>query len=205
MIQPSSEDQYPATCDQWKTLESADERIRFSEIMRLMDDRYDGLSPEQLDLWVARRNDVGKRAVLLGLFDSDARIKQVIAVTVRDASDSRVAQRAISMVGVASDELDHSQIDDEAIRDWLANIVLAAKQYFGCPTVYETMRPKTMTFKPMQRMHDFMTEGIVVRQPNAPDRTLKATVTESNDRGHTVFLRLRLEQLDCSAPAAPIT
>jgi len=186
----------------WKVLSSVEEHVRFSEIMRLMDERYSALSPKQLNLWMERKSAADKEAVLLGLFDSDDQIRQVIAFTVRAASENRPEQRAISMVGVAADELDHSQIDDEVIGGWLANIILAARQQFGCPTVYETMRPKTMTFKPMQRMHDFMMEGIVVRQADDPDHAWKATVIESNDRGHTVFLRMSLEEVDCSESSA---
>ena len=184
----------PGTQGAWNAIVSASGRSRFAEIMRQMDVRYRGLSAEELDRWMQRNEDRGRRPLLAGLRSRNGMIIQVAGFTERKRTDGRPPQRVLCMTGV--DPAAWPRVSPEAVSDmavWLAELIRCAAVCFGRPVDIEAIRPKTMTYGPMQEMHDCMYDGLRVRIPEEPDMWLRAQVREQNDRGHAVFLRIRVD------------
>jgi len=77
-----------------------------------------------LDSWIASKSDANRQAVLLGLFDKQDNIKQVIAFTVRSATGERAEQRASAMMGVVIEEKNDTLIYSAVVAGWLRSFVL---------------------------------------------------------------------------------
>jgi len=71
----------------------------------------------------------------------------------------------------------------------------AMAQQFGVPTTYKLFHPKTMTWKPMQRLHDLMQHGLTIQPPDRSQKPLRADVSDENDRGDALFWRISLSEL----------
>ena len=182
----------------WRKLTAADEKARFSQIMRLMDERYSGLSEEGCERWVEAKIAAGKPPELWGWFRSasanPADIRQVFALTSRRSAHGYDLRRLIAMVGVAADVIPQHEWGDEQVLRWLGRAVLCLVENYGPDVDFQAMRPKTMTWPPIQRLHDYLRAGLIVRQTALSNDAWQATVVDERDRGDALHWIIRIEK-----------
>lgn len=195
-----SQFQVAKVCDggTWQLLAESNEKARFSQIMRLMDERYSGLTPDALDRWCESKSARGRPVELWGWFRSasanPAEMLQVFALTLRASNHGDDVRPLIAMVGVAADVIPQDQWSDEQVRRWLARAVLCLGENYGPDVEFQAMRPKSMTWKPIQRFHDFLRDGIVVRTADSPSEAWQATVIDERDRGDALHWIIRIQK-----------
>ena len=132
--------------------------------MRLMDARYKYLSLEQLKV---RIDQAGDRPVeLFGWFDGGtdvANLRQVLGI----ASDAPVstprADTSIEMLGIAKDVIGGT--GDAEVLEWYGRFLLRIRELVS-DLQFTAIRPVSMTWKPMQRLHDHVVKGTVVTAPD---------------------------------------
>lgn len=183
----------------WSSLQTKAERARFAQIMRLMDQRYRGLSSGNLDRWLERKQRDGKHPELFGCFQGvggHARdVRQVAAVTSSGVEGGRRKKLGISMLGVAADRIPELDWTEENIRLWLGRFVLCMKNLAGLNREVRAIRPHTMTWTPMQRLHDLIEMGIDVESDIAGEGTIRGKATVARDTGSSKYLKLRFVSL----------
>lgn len=161
-----------------------------------MDDRYAGLTAEACERWIDSMVAQGRCPELWGFYPSAssiaADILQVLALTTRPRKNGDDVRPLIGMVGVAVDVIQQDQWDDRHILSWLGEAVLCLADNYG-PEL-QAMRPKTMTWKPMQRFHDLLRDGLVVCKGEASTEAWHASVIDERDRGDALHWIIRIEK-----------
>jgi hypothetical protein len=177
----------------WRPLTTPADLARFVQIMERMDERYDGMG-ETLDRWLASRVATGHTPELFGWspLDDAHTIHQVIAITSRPDDAGQRRDLHIRRLGVDPDLVPQDQRTDAHVRAWLARFLLLLLELSGPGHDMQAMRPKTMTFRPMQRMHDLMREGLVLEDGG---RTYRAAVVDERDRVAALMWMLRIDPL----------
>jgi len=160
-----------------------------------MDDRYDGMG-ETLKRWLASRIATGQTPELLGWCPDDApqTIQQVIGITsCRDAAGNR-REISIRRLGVDPDLAPEGERTDAHVRRWLARFLLLLLEISGPGHDMRAMRPKSMTWKPMERMHDLMREGVLLEaREGGLRREYLASVIAERDRVAALLWTLRID------------
>ena len=178
----------------WVPLVTPAAHRRFAHIMQLMDSRYHGLELG-LEGWLAAKAAAGQQAELFGWCPEEGEPEsalQVMALTSRRNAQGVREQPRVRMLGVAADLISPSQCRDADIEGWLARFLRLLQELLGSEVEFRAMRPKTMTWKPMERMHDFVRRGTVFDVIRDDKRsTYSATVVEEHDRGHTLYWTVR--------------
>ncbi|MGE3316816.1 MAG: hypothetical protein AB7O26_16990 [Planctomycetaceae bacterium] len=182
---------------QWVALSTPDQRRRFAQIMQFMDDRYKGLELG-LDTWLNGLAAAGQQVEIFGWgtspqFPGD--IVQVIALSSRRADDGTRTQPRIRMLGVAPELKSSCSLDDAEIKVWLHRYLRLLQNMLGCPTEFSAMRPKMMSFKPMERLHDLVRLGTTY-DTLVGERIVSyaATVVTERDHGETLFWRIQMTE-----------
>jgi len=180
----------------WREITAPGDVARFCEIMRLMDDRYAALDPPAIEAWrqrKARRLRIGK---IFSYDDSadEAPLRQMIALSFKardaDATDAAAENLSIEMAGVAIDALGDDQLTETAAILWFQRFVELLVALTGLENPLVAMRPKTMTFPLMQRVHDYVAEGKPV--PHPQHGNIGFIVDHEQDRGDALFWHLRI-------------
>jgi len=180
---------------QWYRLSKSNDRARFADIMRQMDARYFALSSEELEEWVDRKVQIGRLPELYGWFDNDLKdidhLLQVMAVTSVLDDEGRRSDIGLPMLGIAADMIPESAWMAD-IETWLERFLVCVKSLVGLDTEFRAIRPKTMTFKPMERMHDLMREGIEFDSDDPSEGKLYARVFKEKDIGHSFYWNMKI-------------
>ena len=180
----------------WRAIQTRPEIDRFAEIMRLMDQRYSGLSTEALERWAEGPRTDGRQAELLGWFGPGARtpenLVQVIAVASSIDKQGHRRRLMVAMTGVAADRISGPDCSDDRIRLWLSRFLIGVGQLLGGDGKFRAMRPKTMTWKPIERMHDMLQEGIDIALTGPEGGVLSSRVIQERDIGHGYFWKVSL-------------
>jgi hypothetical protein len=179
----------------WLPLTSTSARMRFAEIMQLMDARYADLG-RGLDSWLEGLIDSGQHAELFGWCADDTQPEnaiQVMALTSRLNAIGKRENARVRMLGVAADRIPPSQWREDDIQVWFARFLGLVHELLGGECEFSAMRPKSMTWKPMERLHDLVQQGARFEVIEDGKRTTYAAdVTDSRDRGETLYWRIRL-------------
>ncbi|MGE3314485.1 MAG: hypothetical protein AB7O26_05160 [Planctomycetaceae bacterium] len=182
----------------WIALETQGSLDRFAEIMQINDDRYQGLHLG-LDSWIQSKNNGGQPAEFFGWIpdgSSSDDVLEVLAFTSRRSPDGKRVEPRLRMLGMAADRIPPSDCCDVQIQLWLARALVLLYELFGCGFPIEAMRPKTMTFKPMQRFHDFASRGTVFQViENGVPVLRRVDVIGEEDRGHVVHWNLQFSEV----------
>ncbi len=182
-------------CD-WTALTAPGELARFGEIMRLMDDRYCALSTEEVEAFVSCRPKDLKYPELFGWFEGGgtelSAIRQVMATTCFKDEQGRRSDLGVSMLGIAKDVIPESEWTDEQIETWLGRFVLCVKSLIGLDVEFRAIRPKTMTWKPAEQLHDLVRLGIDFPSDDPEEGLLHAGVVEEKDLGNTLYWKMRI-------------
>ncbi|MCA9073464.1 MAG: hypothetical protein KDA93_00420 [Planctomycetaceae bacterium] len=184
----------------WHILTLAALVDRFGEIMRLMDERYCALSTDELPRWLANKERNGKHPELHGWFEGEsiepAALRQVMATTCVKDAQGRRSDLGLSMLGVAADVIPESEWTDEHVEQWLGRFVLCVKSLIGLDVEFRAIRPKTMTWKPMERMHDLMKQGITLQSDDPEEGLLHSIVIHEKDIGHSIYWKMKTVRVD---------
>lgn len=182
----------------WVELTSPGMRRRFTQIMQRMDDRYDGLELG-IDAWLNGLAASGQFAELYGWGldnGSPEGIVQVVALSSRRTPDRFRTQPRIRMLGVDPDAFSSAPYGDEVISTWIVRYLRLLHDLLGSPVEVAAMRPKSMSFKPMERLHDFVRSGISFDVSDSGRQVLcSATVIDERDHGQTLFWRVALAEV----------
>lgn len=182
----------------WAALSTPEQHRRFAQIMQLMDERYKGLELG-LDAWLNGLAASGQVVELFGWgipSESPSDIVQVIALSSRRADDGTRTQPRIRMRGVAPESIAPSLLRDADIKTWLDRYLRLLQNILGCPTEFAAMRPKSMSFKPMERLHDLVQQGTTFEACcGGRSATYATTVLNERDHGQTLFWRIEMTEL----------
>jgi len=195
----------------WQTLVSDEEQERFAEIMRLMDERYSALRFDQFQHWLRSKEEAEKHPELYGWFEGDpsdpANIRQVMAVTSTQDEEGHRSDVGISMLGITADVIPEPLWMPENIELWLSRFLLCVKGLIGLDATIRAIRPKTMTWKPAEQLHDLMKTGIEFDSDDPTEGRLHAGVFQEKDIGHSLYWKMRIvrvKQLQPSNSVAPV-
>ncbi len=184
----------------WRKLVCEEEQARFAEIMRLMDERYSALRLDQFQHWLRCKKEAGKHPELFGWFDGDpndlANIRQVMAVTSDQDDDGHRSGLGISMLGIAADVIPETEWDLQNVETWLSRFLLCVKQLIGLDVTLRAIRPKTMTWKAAEQIHDLMKTGIVFDSDDAAEGRLHAGVYQEKDIGDSLYWKMRIVRVN---------
>ena len=189
----------------WRKLVCEEEHARFAEIMRLMDERYSALRFDQFQHWLQCKQDAEKHPELFGWFDGDptdlSNIRQVMAVTSDQDDDGHRSGLGISMLGIAADVIPETEWNLQIVETWLSRFLLCVKQLVGLDATIRAIRPKTMTWKAAEQIHDLMKTGIVFDSDVAAEGRLHAGVYQERDIGDSLYWKMRITRLDQRPPS----
>jgi hypothetical protein len=163
--------------------------------MRLMHEHYLGLDDRKMTKWLTAPRDGGRVAELFGWFPEAPLVPDgpllVLGITSRAGEAGREAVFA-EYFGVAADALKDGDVAEDEIHGWYCEFVRMLRR-LSPSGIFKSIRPKTMNYKPMQRVHDMVTEGTPVPdQGPGGDETLCIVVDEEHDRGTSLYWMLRI-------------
>ncbi|TWU05247.1 hypothetical protein CA54_59350 [Symmachiella macrocystis] len=188
----------------WLRLTTETSHVRFAEIMRQMDDRYSGLSIDELQHWLQRKEASEKNPGLYGWFAGDptdpANIRQVMAVTSSQDEDGHRSDVGISMLGITADVIPEPLWTPENIKLWLSRFVLCVKGLIGLDANFRAIRPKTMTWKPAEQLHDLMKTGIEFDSDDPTEGRLLVGVFQEKDLGDSLYWKMRIVRVNQQPP-----
>ena len=180
----------------WQILKSTALVERFEEIMREMDQRYSALSGGELQRWMNTKERNGKHPELHGWFEGGrtepSALRQVIATTCEKDEQGIRSDLGLSMLGVAADLIPESEWTDGHVEQWLGRFVLCVKSLIGLDVEFRAIRPKTMTWKPIERMHDLMKQGITLQSDVPEEGLLHSVVIHEKDIGHALYWKMKI-------------
>lgn len=188
----------------WYILDTPAQLARFCEIMHLMDERYAALDVPSLQSWYQRKAKRRRTAVIYGWgdpahADDPSSLQQVLAFSYKTAEESAsgpVENLSIEMIGIAIDLLREQEFHDSHVVCWFQRIVQQTLALTGFDQPLVAMRPKSMTFHAVQRVHDCVAEGVPVSTGKPSGGHIKFVIDQEQDRGDALFWHLRVVTCD---------
>lgn len=182
----------------WTLLDTPHGQARFAQIMQLNDNRYTGLDLG-MESWLRSKKEGGQPAEIFGWSreeDCPDDVLQVLAFTSKRNAEGKRIEPRLRMLGMAVDRIPHSQCCDVHVQLWIARGLVLFHELFGCGVPIEAMRPKTMTFKPMERFHDLARRGTIFQVMDRGEPALRRMdVIAEEDRGHVIHWVLQISEI----------
>lgn len=164
--------------------------------MQLMHEHYRGFDERMVQRWLTKPRDGGRVAELFGCFSNEALTPNgpLLVLGITSRLNEREEREAVfaEYFGVAADTFADREIAEVEIRDWYSQFVCKLRRLAPEGT-FKSFRPKTMSCKPMQRLHDLVTEGTAVFDEVPSGQAMfRVLIDEEQDRGGSLYWMLRI-------------
>ncbi len=181
----------------WFELRNEEDVSRAAAIMRLMHEHYWAMDTKALNRWLTKPREGGRTAELFGWFPGDdqspAGLFLVLGVTSQIAAQGGRHAVFAEYFGVAADTIEDPDVGDDQVREWHTVFFQKVHELTLAEGVFKAVRPKSMKFKPMQRLHDLVTMNTeVIDRADSNLSRYRVVIDEERDRGSALFWMLRI-------------